>query len=89
CDSVKRNDDREIDLNYAGLQETLYLLSREVNQLAEEEEAEDDLFGSLPSLSEVVSKGVEAVRGKPKPRPTRTSSSQAAWEELDDDDEDW
>ncbi len=86
--SVKGDDDREIDISYSELQEVLFQLSRQLNQFLQEEE-EDDLF-SFPSLSQAVSRGVEAVRGKPASRPTRPSTSNSdALNNWDDEDEDW
>jgi len=85
--SLEGNDDRQIDVSYSELQEALFQLSREINQLLDAEE-EDDLFGSLPSFSEAISRGVEAVRGKPEPRP-RSSTLNTTAEDWDDDDEDW
>lgn len=87
--SMKGNDDRDIDISYAELQEALFQLSREVNQVLQAEE-EDDIF-SFPSLSQAVSRGVEAVRGKSTPpRPARSSSTDSeAFENWDEADEDW
>lgn len=92
-DSVARQDDRQIDLSYAALNESLYELTREINQAFSFEE-EDDLFGDfkLPSLSEITSKGAEAFRGKPSPTPPPRRSpsyNNAPWEDWDDGDEDW
>lgn len=87
-DSMKGNDDREIDISYAELQEALFQLSREVNQVLQAEE-EDDIF-SFPALSQAVSRGVEAVRGKSTPpRPARSSSIDSEFENWDEADENW
>jgi len=87
--SLEGNDDRQIDISYSELQEALFQLSREINQLLEAEE-EDNLFGSLPSFSEAISRGVEAVRGKPTPRPSRSSTLDTkVSQDWEDDDEDW
>jgi len=87
--SIRGNDDRQIDISYSELQEVLYRLSREINALLESEE-EEDLFGSLPSFSETISRGVEAVRGKSTSRPpVRSSSMNSEIVEDWDDDEDW
>jgi len=91
-DSVAKGDDRQIDLSYAALNESLYELTREINQAFSYEE-EDDLFGDikLPSFSELTKKGSDFLRGKPEPPPARRSPSYetAAWEDWDDDDEEW
>jgi len=87
--SIRGNDDRQIDISYSDLQEVLYRLSREINALLESEE-EEDLFGSLPSFSETISRGVEAVRGKSTSRPpVRSSSMNSEIVEDWDDDDDW
>jgi len=91
-DSVAKGDDRQIDLSYAALNESLYELTREINQAFSYEE-EDDLFGDfkMPSFSELTKKGGDFLRGKPEPPPVRRSASYepAAWEDWDDDDEEW
>lgn len=94
-ESVARNDDRQLDLSYAALNEAIYELAREANQAYGFDEQEDDLFGNfkIPSfsdVSEVASKGVEALRGKPSaPRPTRSPIyEEAAWEDWEEED-DW
>jgi len=46
-DYLAKNDDRGIDLAQSELQEALYVLSREVYQRTQEEEEENDLFGSI------------------------------------------
>lgn len=88
-DSIARDSDRQIDLNYAALQEALYEFSREVNQAVREFDEEEDFF-RMPNLSETFSKGVEAIRGrKPEPTPRQRSSSRMesdTWEDWDDDD---
>lgn len=91
-DSVAKGDDRQIDLSYAALNESLYELTREINQAFSYEE-EDDLFGDfkMPSFSELTKKGSDFLRGKPDPPPVGRSASYepAAWEDWDDDDEEW
>jgi molecular chaperone DnaK len=89
-DSVARDDDRQIDLNYAALQEVLYELAREVYQSSQDLEEEDDLFQmpSMSSFSQIVSKGMEAVRGQPSSASSRrppTRVEEEAWEDWDDD----
>ena len=46
-DSLKRDDDRDIDRAYADLQDVLYELNREVRLRFSEEEEEDDWLGSI------------------------------------------
>jgi molecular chaperone DnaK len=64
-DSVAQDDDRQIDLNYANLQDALYELMQEMTQAGENYDDEDDLFNlpSMDSIKGVVAKGVDAIRG--------------------------
>jgi molecular chaperone DnaK len=98
--SLNQDDDRQIDLNYANLQDALYELMREVNlEMQGYGEDEEDLFNlpSMSSIKDAVSKGVDVIRG------TASSSSSAprraiagrgndgrprqdVWEDWDDDD---
>jgi molecular chaperone DnaK len=75
-EGIRNDDDRQIDLTYAALEERLYDFVRELRLSEEEAEDEEDLF-KLPNLKEAVNKGLEAVRGRDRRR------------ELDDTDEDW
>jgi molecular chaperone DnaK len=75
-EAIRNDDDRQIDLTYAALEERLYDFVRELRLSEEEAEDEEDLF-KLPNLKEAVNKGLEAVRGRDRRR------------ELDDTDEDW
>jgi molecular chaperone DnaK len=99
-ESIKQDDDRQIDLNYASLQDALYELMREVNlEMQGYGDDEEDLFNlpSMSSIKDAVSKGVDVIRG------TASSSDRAprraiagrgnegrprqdAWEDWDDDD---
>ncbi|MGF1601298.1 MAG: molecular chaperone DnaK [Thermosynechococcaceae cyanobacterium] len=96
-DSVADDDDRQIDLDFANLQDALYDLNREVATAASEFYDDDD-FLELPSLSSIketvskgISKGVEAVTGKSSNtttttrRPT-TRYDDNTWDDWDDDD---
>ncbi|MCH9054866.1 molecular chaperone DnaK [Synechococcus sp. PCC 6716] len=75
-EGIRNDDDRQIDLTYAALEERLYDFVRELRLSEEEAEDEEDLF-KLPNLKEAVNKGLEAVRGRDRRR------------ELEDTDEDW
>lgn len=46
-ESLERNDERGIDLAHSDLQDAMYELNREVYQRVQEEEEEDDFFGSI------------------------------------------
>ncbi|MBE9181313.1 molecular chaperone DnaK [Oculatella sp. LEGE 06141] len=46
-DTLKRNDDRGIDMTQANLQDALYDLNREVYEFTKDEEDETDFFGSI------------------------------------------
>ncbi len=96
-DSVARDDDRQIDLDYANLQDALYDLNREV-AAARDEFYDDDDFLELPSLDSIkdtvtkgISKGVEAVTG----RSSNTTTTRRPATRYDDntfddwDDDDW
>ena len=96
-DSVDQDDDRQIDLDYANLQDALYDLNREVNLASQDYWDEEDDFFDLPSMasikeagSKLVSKGVEAVRGEStvtrRTTTTRRYDNNNAWEDWDDDD---
>ena len=94
--SVAQDDDRQIDLDYANLQDALYELKRDANQAAREFDEEEDFF-DLPSMDSIktavtrsVSKGVEAVTGQ---SPTSTTVrrppsriTKDTWDDWDDDD---
>lgn len=96
-DSVAQDDDRQIDLNYAALQEALYELSREMYAADQQYEEDEEIF-KMPNISEAVSKGIEAVKGRvpsssrpdnrsePRRRPSSVRNEPAAWEDWDDDD---
>ncbi|WP_448533396.1 molecular chaperone DnaK [Parathermosynechococcus lividus] len=75
-EGIRNDDDRQIDLTYAALEERLYDFVRELRLSEEEAEDEEDLF-KLPNLKEAMNKGLEAVRGRDRRR------------ELEDTDEDW
>ncbi|PZD75014.1 Chaperone protein dnaK2 [Acaryochloris thomasi RCC1774] len=96
-DSVARDDDRQIDLDFANLQDALYDLNREV-AAARDEFYDDDDFLELPSLNSIkdtvskgISKGVEAVTG----RSSNTTTTRRPATRYDDntfddwDDDDW
>ena len=94
-DSVARDDDRQIDLDYANLQDALYDLNREVNLASQDYWDEEEDFFDLPSMSSIkeagsklVSKGMDAVRGEPTVtrRTTRRYDNNTNWEDWDDDD---
>ncbi|MBW4551671.1 MAG: molecular chaperone DnaK [Aphanocapsa sp. GSE-SYN-MK-11-07L] len=96
-DSVAQDDDRQIDLKYAALQEALYDLGREMYQADQDYEDDEDAF-RMPNISQAVSKGIDAVKDRVSPAsPTekrrRSSSSSspsrsepAVWDSWDDDD---
>ncbi|MDG2992155.1 molecular chaperone DnaK [Candidatus Synechococcus calcipolaris G9] len=98
-ESVRNDDDRQIDLTYAALEESLYEFARFVQQSEEEYDDEDDLF-KIPNLSQAVSKGLNVVRGRgggqeddlwDQPKGTRRrsngrTSEPAVWDDWDDDD---
>ncbi|MCM1984090.1 molecular chaperone DnaK [Lyngbya confervoides] len=80
-ESVKRNDDRLIDINYSRLQDARADLLREMQYAYNGFEEEEDLF-DLPSMSEItgaISKGVDKLTGKssapPPPRGRQSSGS--------------
>ncbi len=96
-ESVAQDDDRQIDLDYANLQDALYDLNREV-AAARDEFYDDDDFLELPSLDSIkdtvskgISKGVEAVTG----RSSNTTTTRRPATRYDDntfddwDDDDW
>ncbi|WNC87530.1 molecular chaperone DnaK [Thermosynechococcus sp. QKsg1] len=101
-EAIRNEDDRQIDLTYAALEERLYDFVRQLRLSEEELEDDEDLF-KLPNLKEAVNKGLDAVRGRERRRddyedewdePPRTRRSRgysqrsdsAAWEDWDDDD---
>ncbi len=99
-ESVKQDDDRQIDLNYANLQDALYELMREVNlEMQGYGEDDEDLFAmpSMSSIKDAVSKGVDVIRGTTSnsnnsPRRATTSGysdgrrKPDAWDDWDDED---
>jgi molecular chaperone DnaK len=94
-DSVAQDDDRQIDLKYAALQEALYDLGREMYQADQDYEDDEDAF-RMPNISQAVSKGIDAVKDRvssspPASEKRRRSTSPsrnepAAWDSWDDDD---
>ncbi|NJN38866.1 MAG: molecular chaperone DnaK [Acaryochloridaceae cyanobacterium CSU_3_4] len=96
-DSINRDQDRQIDLDYVNLQDALYALKQEISRINQEYyDDEEDLF-PLPSISSIgeavskgVNKGVEFVTGRssasdnPPRRASRMDSN--FWEDWDDDD---
>ncbi len=99
-ESLNRDDDRQIDLNYANLQDALYELIREVNlEMQGYGEDEEDLLNlpSMSSIKDAVSKGVDVIRGTVSSSdraPRRAIAGrgndgrprQDVWEDWDDDD---
>jgi molecular chaperone DnaK len=98
-ESVQQDDDRQIDLTYANLQDALYELVREINQSTEDYFDDEEDFLKMPSMSQIsdtVNKGIDAIRGRSSSasrRPTsRTGESRrdggsSSWSDWDD--EDW
>jgi molecular chaperone DnaK len=98
-ESVQQDDDRQIDLTYANLQDALYELVREINQSSEDYFDDEEDFLKMPSMSQIsdtVNKGIDAIRGRSSSssrRPaTRTGESRreggsSSWSDWDD--EDW
>jgi molecular chaperone DnaK len=98
-ESVQQDDDRQIDLTYANLQDALYELVREINQSNEDYFDDDEDFLKMPSMSTItdtVNKGIDAIRGRSnsssrRPTSSRMSESRrdggSSWNEWDD--EDW
>ncbi|MFN3678227.1 molecular chaperone DnaK [Thermosynechococcus sp.] len=101
-EAIRNEDDRQIDLTYAALEERLYDFVRQLRLSEEELEEDEDVF-KLPNLKEAVNKGLNAVRGRERRRddyedewdePPRTRRSRsysqrsdsAAWDDWDDDD---
>jgi molecular chaperone DnaK len=72
-DSLTQDDDRQIDLSYTSLQDTLYELVQEMTEAGNGYDDDEDLFNlpSMDSIKGVVAKGVDAIRGT-------TSSANAA-----------
>jgi molecular chaperone DnaK len=96
-DSLAQDDDRQIDLNFAALQEALYELSREMYAAEQDDQADEEIF-KMPNISQAVSKGIEAVkgrvpsstrpdsRGESRRRPSSPRNEPAAWDDWEDDD---
>jgi molecular chaperone DnaK len=95
-ESVQRDDDRDIDLTYANLQDALYELVREINQSGEDYFDDDEDFLKMPSMSTItdtVNKGIDAIRGRSSSSSRRPTSrmnegrreSGGAWDDWDDD----
>lgn len=97
-DSINQDQDRQIDLDYANLQDALYELNQEVTRVNQEYYDDEEELFPLPSMSSIsdavskgVNKGVELVTGRPSsddPPPRRSSSRMDGdfWEDWDDDD---
>lgn len=97
-DSINQDQDRQIDLDYANLQDALYELNQEVARVNQEYYDDEEELFPLPSMSSIseavskgVNKGVELVTGRPSsddPPPRRSSSRMDGdfWEDWDDDD---
>ena len=60
-DSVDQDDDRQIDLDYASLQDALYDLNREVNLASQDYWDEEDDFFDLPSMASIKEAGSKLV----------------------------
>jgi molecular chaperone DnaK len=95
-DSVERNDDRLIDINYTRLQDARADLLREMQYAFNGYEDEEDFFDlpSLSSITDAVSKGVDKIRGIANPPPPLSGGRRPpsriqdqGWEDWDD--EDW
>jgi molecular chaperone DnaK len=94
--SVDQDDDRQIDLDYANLQDALYDLKQEAIQAGREYDQEEDFF-DLPSMASIketvsksISKGVEAITGQSSSSTTvRRPPSRVSKDLWDDWDEDW
>jgi molecular chaperone DnaK len=99
-DSIKQDDDRLIDLNYASLQDTMYELVREMTEFGNRFDDEEDLFNlpSMDSIKGAVAKGVDAIRGTTSGASSSTRRPATAnrygdsprptrnnWEDWDDD----
>lgn len=96
--SIKRNDDRLIDINYSRLQDARTDLLREMQFAFNGFEDEDDLFDlpSMSSITDALSKGVDKIRETTSPNTVRTRKTQNPsssrrvetdrWEDWDDDD---
>ena len=93
-DSIKRNDDRQIDINYTRLQDARADLLREMQFAFNGFEDEDDLFDlpSMSSITDAISKGVDKIRETTSPQTVRTRQQPSRrvetdrWEDWDDDD---
>jgi molecular chaperone DnaK len=96
-DSLTQDDDRQIDLNFAKLQDALYALVQEMTQVGDGYDDDEDLFNlpSMSSIKDAVSKGVDAIRGTTSSSSARraTAAGRASdsrpgrntWEDWDDD----
>ncbi|BCX11665.1 MAG: chaperone protein dnaK3 [Thermosynechococcus sp.] len=101
-EAIRNEDDRQIDLTYAALEERLYDFVRQLRLREEEVEDDEEIF-KLPNLREAVNKGLDVVRGRERRRddyedewdePPRTRRSRsysqrsdsAPWDDWDDDD---
>ncbi|XFA74241.1 molecular chaperone DnaK [Thermosynechococcaceae cyanobacterium Okahandja] len=96
-EGIRNDDDRQIDLTYAALEERLYDFVRELRLSEEEADEDEDLF-KLPNLKEAMNKGLEAVRGRERrrepedaaedwERPRRSyEQRRESWDDWDDDD---
>jgi molecular chaperone DnaK len=97
-DSLTQDDDRQIDLNFAKLQDALYELVQEMTQVGDGYDDEEDLFNlpSMSSIKDAVSKGVDAIRGTTSSsnsarrataagRASDSRSGRNNWEDWDDD----
>ena len=93
-DSIKRNDDRQIDINFTRLQDARADLLREMQFAFNGFEDEDDLFDlpSMSSITDAISKGVDKIRETTSPQTVRTRQQPSRrvetdrWEDWDDDD---
>lgn len=93
-ESIKRNDDRMIDVNYSRLQDARSDLLREMQFAFNGFEDEGDLF-EIPSMSvitDAISRGVDKLKGtaapssSPRRRPSASRPDDGRWEDWDDDD---
>ena len=93
-ESIKRNDDRQIDINFSRLQDARSDLLREMQFAFNGFEDEDDLFDlpSMSSISDAISKGVDKIRETTSPQTVRRRQEPGRriendrWEDWDDDD---
>ncbi|BAY52847.1 DnaK protein 3 [Thermostichus vulcanus NIES-2134] len=101
-EAIRNEDDRQIDLTYAALEERLYDFIRQLRLREEEAEDDEEVF-KLPNLREAVNKGLDVVRGRerrrdddedewaepPRTRRSRSYSQRADSAPWDDWDDDW